>query len=437
MSKYTPHTPEDISSMLADIGISDVDQLFADIPQKLRAKKLNIPDGISQYAVEQKFAALARKNKCYDIILRGYGAYDHVIPAAVKSIISRSEFLTAYTPYQPEISQGVLQAIFEYQTMVCNISGLDVSNASVYDVATACAEAINMCTEKSKKVLVSSSVNDDTRKVIDTYAFASGNNIEVIPLSNGITDVKALNKLLEGNDIACVVVQNPNQFGLIEDMESIGNIIHSNNSKFIYVYEPISASLLLSPAQCGADIAAGEGQPLGLPLSYGGPYLGMLSATKAMSRKLVGRIVGKTVDAEGKDCFVLTMQAREQHIRREKASSSICSNQALCALASVVYTSVLGKHGIVEVANQCVSKSHYFADKLTKIKGIKLKYNGEFFCEFVTEQNNTDKILQILDKNAILGGHKLSDNQILWCVTEKITKQQLDEVISLVAEVSV
>lgn len=435
MSKYTPHTQEDISQMLSDIGINSVEQLFSDIPSNLRVKKLNIPDGISQYAVEQKFSSIAKKNKCYDVILRGYGSYDHIIPAAVKSIAGRSEFLTAYTPYQPEISQGVLQAIYEYQTMVCNISGLDVSNASVYDVATACAEAINMCTDKSKKVLVSASVNDDTKAVLDTYAFAFSNDIEIVPTSGGITDLNKIKQLLANNDIACVVVQNPNQYGLIEDMKAIGDITHSCNAKFIYVYEPISATLLPTAAECGADIAAGEGQPLGIPMSFGGPYLGMLSATKAMSRKLVGRIVGQTVDAEGKDCFVLTMQAREQHIRREKASSSICSNQALCALTSVVYTSLMGKFGLIEVAEQCVSKAHYLANKLTAIKGITLKYKGEFAFEFVTNVPDSDKILQCLDDNNILGGLRLSSNEILWCVTEKATKVQLDKVVSLVSSV--
>lgn len=435
MSIYTPHTDKDLAEMLAAVGVKKLDDLYADAPKGLKVDKINIPEGKSQMLVEKDFAAMAGKNKIYDTILRGCGAYDHYIPAAVTALVNRSEFVTAYTPYQPEISQGVLQCIFEYQTMMCELSGMEVSNASVYDVGTAVGEAIKMCTERKNKAVIVGAVNPQTAAVAKTYCSAGNEKlVQVAPDKNGLVDIKALEAAID-DDTACVIAQCPNYFGLIEDMTKIAETAHAKGAKFVYIFNPVAATVLKTPKECGADIAVAEGQPLGMPLSYGGAYLGILTCDAKMSRRMPGRVVGQTVDKNGKTAYVLTLQAREQHIRREKALSSICSNQALCATTAVVYLAMMGKTGMKQVAEACVSKAHYLAKQLTAIDGVKLKYKGEFFHEFTLEtEKYTKAVERKLDKMGILGGYKVNATDSIWCVTEKATREVLDQVVAVFKE---
>ena len=435
MSIYTPHTDKDLAEMLAAVGVKKLDDLYADAPKGLKVDKINIPEGKSQMLVEKDFAAMAGKNKIYDTILRGCGAYDHYIPAAVTALVNRSEFVTAYTPYQPEISQGVLQCIFEYQTMMCELSGMEVSNASVYDVGTAVGEAIKMCTERKNKAVIVGAVNPQTAAVAKTYCSAGNEKlVQVAPDKNGLVDIKALEAAID-DDTACVIAQCPNYFGLIEDMTKIAETAHAKGAKFVYIFNPVAATVLKTPKECGADIAVAEGQPLGMPLSYGGAYLGILTCDAKMSRRMPGRVVGQTVDKNGKTDYVLTLQAREQHIRREKALSSICSNQALCATTAVVYLAMMGKTGMKQVAEACVSKAHYLAKQLTAIDGVKLKYKGEFFHEFTLEtEKYTKAVERKLDKMGILGGYKVNATDSIWCVTEKASREVLDQVVAVFKE---
>ena len=379
MGHYLSITDEQKGQMLNAIGIRSLDELYTAVPSKLLQKSgLNIPQGMSELEVLRTMEAMAAKNIVFPTVFRGAGAYRHYIPAIVSSVTSKETFVTAYTPYQAEISQGILQSIFEYQTMICGLTGMDVSNASVYDGATAAAEATAMCRERKRtKTLVSAAAHPDVIRVIKTYCWAANSEILVIPEKDGLTDADALRDLLD-ETVACVYIAQPNYYGLIEDATSIGLLVHDAGAKYIMGVNPIAAALLKTPAECGADIAVGEGQPLGMPLSFGGPYLGFMAATSAMMRKLPGRIVGKTTDSEGNRAFVLTLQAREQHIRREKASSNICSNQALCATTAAVYMAAMGPEGMKNTAVQCLSKAHYMAAKILKIAGFKLRYTGEF-----------------------------------------------------------
>jgi glycine dehydrogenase subunit 1 len=435
MSKYTPHTKEDLEVMLKAIGVNSLDELYQDAPKELMLKELDLNEGLSQMAVEKAFKKITAQNKVYETVLRGCGAYDHYIPAPVSALTGRSEFLTAYTPYQPEISQGILQSIFEYQTLMCELSGMDVSNASVYDVGTAVGESIIMSCERKNKVIVAGAVNPQTVAVAKTYCKAGDTEIVEVQAKNGLVDVEALKAAID-NNTACVIAQNPNFFGLIEDMEAIAQISHEKGAKFVYIFNPISATVLKTPKECGADIAVAEGQPLGMPLSYGGAYLGILTCDEKMVRRMPGRVVGQTVDKNGKTAYVLTLQAREQHIRREKALSSICSNQALCALTAVIYLSLMGKEGMRQVADACVSKAHYLAEQLAAVKGVKIKYQGEFFNEFTIETNKYNKeATKALDDAGILGGLKLNDTDSIWCVTEKADKATLDAVVAIFKEV--
>jgi len=425
MSKYTPHTEQDVKTMLDTIGVSSLDGLYKDVPREIFQKELKLPKGKSQYAVEKQMRILAGKNKTYGSVLRGGGIYDHIIPAAINALTGRAEFVTAYTPYQAEISQGVLQGIFEYQSLMCALTQMDVSNASMYDGAQAAAEAIVMCCERKRKALVLGQVNPQYMAVMRTYCNSHNISIDSINAKDGLVDVNTLANSIDA-DTACVVAQCPNYFGLIEDMKSIADIAHAKNVKFIYIFNPVAAALLPTPGECGADVAVGEGQPLGLPMAYGGATVGILTCNKALLRRMPGRVVGQTTDHNGKRVFVLTMQAREQHIRREKALSSICSNQALNALTTTVYLSLVGKVGFVEVARQCVDKAHYLANELVKA-GAKLKYKSEFFHEFVVEGDG-EKWNKILAEQDILGGMPAPDGT-LWCVTEKADKETLDKVV--------
>ena len=434
MGSYVPSTLQERQEMLESIGLSSIDQLFSHIPDELKLKgELNLPSGMSELEVSSAMKKIAAKNVVFGSIFRGAGAYDHYITSIVKSVTGKEEFLTAYTPYQAEISQGVLQSIFEYQTMICELTGMDVSNASVYDGATAAAEAVNMCCERSRKVVFcSAAAHPDTIAVVKTYCWAAGHELVLLPVKDGKTDLDAMASQLDKKTSACLYLQSPNFFGQLEEMEKAAEMIHSVGAKLIAGCNPIALGLLKTPAEQGADIAVGEGQPLGMPLSFGGPYLGFMAATQAMMRKLPGRIVGETVDGDGKRAFVLTLQAREQHIRREKASSNICSNQALCALTASVYLATVGPDGLKQAASLCYQKAHYLAQQLCSIPGVSLRYSGTFFHEFVTDQKDSDKLLSALEQQGILGGYPLADGGILWCATEKNTKEEMDRVVEII-----
>jgi glycine dehydrogenase subunit 1 len=435
MGYYVPSTEAEQMEMLAEAGFKTFDELFSSVPDSLKIKGLDIPEGLSEFEVRGNVEAISRKNRVFRSIFRGAGAYNHYIPALVKQIVSREEFVTAYTPYQAEISQGILQSIFEFQTMMCELTGLDVSNASVYDGASAAAEAVGMCRDRKRQVVfVSESVNPAVIRVIGTYCYAANATVTVVPAKNGVTDADKLASMLDESS-ACFFMQQPNYFGLIEDAAKLGEIAHSRGAKFVMGVNPITAAILRTPAECGADVAVGEAQPLGMPLAFGGPYLGFMTATSEMSRRLPGRIVGQTADLDGKRAFVLTLQAREQHIRREKASSNICSNQALCAMTASVYLTVLGPEGLRSVADHCLSKARYAAERITAVQGFDLIYPGEFFHEFVTScPGDAGSLLGRLEERDILGGLPV-EGGILWCVTEMNTKEQIDGLVRILEEV--
>ena len=434
MGSYVPNTPAQRREMLGVLGLGSMEELYRDVPASMLVRDgLHLPRGLSEWEVRGKVTALAERNRIYPTILRGAGAYHHFIPAVVKHITGREELVTAYTPYQAEISQGILQSIFEYQTMICALTGMDVSNASVYDGATAAAESIAMCRDRRRgKAYVSACANPQTIAVMKTYCFGSNTELIVVPEKDGRTDQEALRAML-GEDAACFYLQQPNYYGNMEDAAAVGEIVHAAGAKYVMGVNPIACAVMAAPGECGADVAVGEGQPLGLDLSFGGPYLGFMAATKAMFRKLPGRIVGQTHDAEGKVGYVLTLTAREQHIRREKASSNICSNQALCAFTAGVYLSAMGPQGLRQAAVQSMSKAHYLAEELGKI-GLPRIHGGEFFHEFVTACPKTEAVLRALDENGILGGLPV-EGDILWCATELVSRQELDRAVSIVKEV--
>lgn len=433
MGSYVPSNQAERQAMLQSLGVSSVKELYDAIPlEVLLNRELNIPEGKAEMAVRDQMEALAAKNVVFPSVFRGAGAYRHYIPSIAKYIPAKEEFLTSYTPYQAEISQGVLQAIFEFQTDMCELMGMPVANASVYDGSTAAAEAAAMCRErKRQKTLISATAQPDTIQVVRTYCEAANAELVVVPAKDGRTDKDALRQLLD--DItASFYVQQPNYYGLLEDCEELGQIVHEKGAKYIMGCNPIALGMLKTPGECGADVATAEGQPLGMPLSFGGPYLGIMTCTEKMMRKMPGRIVGQTVDAAGERCFVLTLQAREQHIRREKASSNICSNQALCAMTAAVYLAAVGPEGLKQVANLCYQKAHYLMQQLTAIPGITLRYQGPFFHEFVTDQGDANRILLKLEQEGILGGLPLSDGGILWCATEKNSKEDIDRMVGII-----
>lgn len=436
MGSYIPNTNQEQIQMLNEIGFKSLADLFAHIPDEVKIKDgLAIPEGMSEMEVKKAVSKMAGKNVVFDTIFRGAGAYRHYIPSIVKSVISKEDLLTAYTPYQAEISQGILQSIFEYQTMICDLTGMDVSNASVYDGATAAAEAVAMCRErKRKKAFVSATIQPSVLEVIKTYIFGNEMDLVVIPEKDGVTDIEFLKENID-KETACVYIQHPNFYGTLEDAKAIGEVTHEAGAKYIMGVNPISLGVVKTPREYGADVAVGEGQPLGLSIAFGGPYLGFMACVSAMTRKLPGRIVGQTKDHDGRTGYVLTLQAREQHIRREKASSNVCSNQALCALAVGVYMAAMGNEGIKNAAIQSTSKAHYMAAELEKI-GFKVLNNGEFFHEFVTDSDKCACcVLKALEENGILGGYPLGGNKILWCCTEVNTKAEIDAAVSIMKEV--
>ena len=432
---YVPSTGEQRQEMLRAIGMQDFRDLYRDVPaDMILDRPLNIPEGMSELEVTRAMTAMAAKNTVFPTVLRGAGAYDHYIPSIVKSVTSKEEFLTAYTPYQAEMSQGVLQSIFEYQTMICELTGMDVSNASVYDGATAAAEAAAMCRDRKRRVtLISGAAHPDTINTVRTYCYGTGDELRVVPAKDGRTDLDALREMLTP-DVASFYIQQPNFFGQLEDADAIGALVHEAGAMYVMGCNPIALGIMKTPAACGADVAVGEGQPLGMPLSYGGPYLGFMATTTKHMRKLPGRIVGETTDHDGRRAYVLSLQAREQHIRREKASSNICSNQALCALTAGVYLAAMGPEGLAEAARQSMAKAHYLCRGLTAIEGVELVYTGEFFHEFVTTLPRQDEVLTALEQAGILGGLPI-EGGVLWCATEKVGKAELDRAIEIVKEV--
>jgi glycine dehydrogenase subunit 1 len=446
MSAYIPNTASQKHKMLSEIGVASVDDLFSDIPESVRLKrKLDLPEAKPEMELVRHMSQMARKNCNTDeyTCFLGAGAYDHYIPSVVRHIISRQEFYTAYTPYQPEISQGTLQAIFEYQTMICRLTGMDVSNASMYDGASALAEAASMACSvtRRKEVLIPECVHPEYREVLSTYARFAGYKVVVSSIKDGRTDINDIESKIS-DDTAAVIIQNPNFFGAIEDIEEMVEIAHKNKSLVIACCDPISLAILKSPGEVGADIAVGEGQSLGNPLSYGGPYLGFFAAKKELMRKMPGRIVGETVDREGKRGFVLTLQTREQHIRREKATSNICSNQSLNALSAAVYLTVMGKKGLKEVALLSAQKAHYAYGQLIKTGLFEPAFNMPFFREFVLRYKyDVAELNKKLIEKKIIGGYELGktypdlkDGWLL-AVTEKRTREDIDrlvrEVVSL------
>lgn len=436
MASYIPSTQEERLEMLKVVGLNDFNDLYKDVPASMLLKDgdLKIPEGMSELEVGRAVAAMAAKNKVFSTVLRGAGAYDHFIPSIVKYIPAKEEFLTAYTPYQAEMSQGILQSIFEYQTMICEITGMDVSNASVYDGATAAAEAAGMCRDRKRKVtLISGAAHPDTINVVRTYCYGTGDELKVIPVKDGKTDIEALKEMLT-KDVASVYIQQPNFNGLFEDADLIGQITHEAGAMYIMGVNPMYLAIGKTPKDCGADIAVGDGQPLGMPLSYGGPYVGFMATLNKHMRKLPGRIIGETVDDKGERCYCLALQAREQHIRREKASSNICSNQALCAMTAAVYMGAMGPQGMAQAASQSMAKAHYLAAELCKIPGVSMKYEGAFFHEFVVEMPKVEEVMAALEKADILGGLPV-EGGVLWCATEKATKAVLDQTVAIVKEV--
>ncbi|SDH98871.1 glycine dehydrogenase (decarboxylating) alpha subunit [Alteribacillus persepolensis] len=439
--RYLPDTKQDQDDMLQALHLSSIDDLFHDIPSEIRLKEpLNIPEAMDELSLTKTMKKLASKNKHandYSVFL-GAGTYDHYIPSVVHHMTSRSEFYTAYTPYQPEISQGELQGIFEFQTMVCELTGMDVSNSSMYDGFTALAEAASLAVNVSKKrssVLVSQSVHPESRSILNTIAKGQGYTVEEAPLDGDITDISQLKKQID-DDTAAVIVQYPNFFGSVEDIQEINKIAEEAGALLIVSANPLALALLEAPGNLGADIVVGDMQPFGIPMAYGGPHCGYFAVRKKFMRKVPGRIVGQTTDDYGNRGFVLTLQAREQHIRRDKATSNICSNQALNALAASVSLSSLGKQGIRDMAQLNIEKADYMAKQL-QAKGCKVVNKSPFFNEFVLEVPGTaDQVNRKLLEHGIIGGYHLEkdygwNNRLLIAATEKRTKAEIDEFVDV------
>ena len=428
MARFTSHTNEDIREMLEAIGVESLDDLFADVSPKFEGE-LDLPSALSEYEALSEADRLAAKNATGLPIFLGAGAYDRITPSAIGAILSRGEFLTSYTPYQPEISQGTLQAIFEFQSVISELTGLEISNASVYDGASAVAEAALMTARQTKrdpKVAVSTGLNPRYREVIETY------RVELVDLShdNGTTDFSEVPK-----DVSGVFVQSPNYYGIVEDVGAASAAAHGVGALCVAVCDPVSLALLESPGNLGADVAVGEAQPLGMPLLFGGPYAGYMATRQDFVRQLPGRICGETVDTDGKLAYVLTLRAREQDIRRARANSNICTNQALTALAATVYSSLMGPEGLREVAELSISKAHYLAERLQEA-GFRLRYpDAPFLWEFVVEMPDVGRANEVLLENGMVGGLDLGDGAMLVAVTEKRTKEELDAFVEVVANV--
>lgn len=440
MHRYFPHTPEDVTGMLSRCGVSRLDDLYADVPGELTLKEpYRLPAEMDETSVRRFFDGLASKNSPQKVCFAGAGFYDHAVPAAVKSIAARSEFLTAYTPYQPEISQGTLQYIFEYQTMMARLTGLEVSNASMYDGATATAEAVMMAVASQRRrnlVLVSATLAPDVRRVVDTYARYHGIDLLTVPEESGVTDRGFIADTLaaRGKEVAAVLVPNPNYYGIIEDHEGLAELCHASKALLIMNCVAGTLATLRTPGELGADIACGDAQSLGIPLSFGGPYLGYLCCNKTLMRKMPGRIVGATTDTEGRRCFVLTLQAREQHIRREKATSNICSNQGLMTLWVSAYMSLVGAEGLREINAAGYSTARYMLEKMTSDGRARLRYPGRpFLNEFLLETDFAVDgfIASCISREGILPGVKVDDHAILMAATEMQSRRDVDRMFEI------
>ena len=422
MYNFSAFTEEERNEMLQKIGVSSPEELFSQIPEKARTK-LNLPDGVSEFEVQSFLKKLAAKN---DLSLKNFlggGSYNRFIPAAVWAVAGRFEFITAYTPYQPEISQGTLQTIYEFQSMICSLTGMDVANASVYDGATACAEAVLMAAriKRKNKILVSDGVNPEHKKVIETYAYGVDVQVDYLPVG---FDFKTVSKDISA-DYACVLLAMPNYYGTLEDIAQIGELAHQAGALFVVCADIVSLSQIKPPSEFGADIVVGDFQSLGLPLNYGGPYGGYMAVKSAHMRQMPGRIVGASLDKEGKRAFTLTMQAREQHIKRERATSNICTNQGLMTLCATVYMSLLGAKGLGKVFLSSVQNAKKLALKLSKINGFEL-CNSDFAYEFVLKLPvKSDEFLKKMQEKGFSAGIKISDDKILVCTTETTTEEDI------------
>ena len=435
MFKYFPHTESDLKAMMDKVGVKDLDGLYAQIPDAIRFKNdYQLPSEMSEIEVRQLFDKLGSQNRqmtCF----AGYGVYDHYTPSVIPSLLQRSEFLTSYTPYQAEISQGTLHYIFEYQSMMAELTGMDISNASMYDGTTATAEAMMMAVaagKKVNKVLVSETLNADIRKVLETYALHQGIELETIIEKDGVTDFDDLKTKLAVGGVAGVIVQQPNAIGLVEDFTGFADACHDNKALLIINSVAADLAVLKTPGEWGADIAVGDGQSLGIPMQWGGPYVGYMCCTEKLIRKMPGRIVGMTKDNRDQRAFVLTLQAREQHIRRQKATSNICSNQSLMALFVTIYMSLMGKQGLKEAAELSYAGAHYLCDKLLATGHFSLVYDKPFFNEFLVRYDkDLDELISFYIMNGILPGVKMSDGSLLMAVTEKRTKEEIDFFLSI------
>ena len=437
MHNYFPHTEKDLQAMFQKVGISSLDDLYAEVPESIRFRgDYQLPEAMSELEVRQFFEQLGAQNRQL-VCFAGAGVYDHYTPSVIPSLLQRSEFLTSYTPYQAEISQGTLHYIFEYQSMMAELTGMDISNASLYDGTTATAEAMMMAVaagKKQNKALVSETIDPKTLEVLKTYAHFQGIELVMIPAEGGVTKLSTLNSQLSTLDgVAGVIVQQPNYFGIVEDYSGFADAIHAKKGLFIMNAVAADLAVLKTPAEWGADIAVGDGQSLGIPMQWGGPYVGYMCCTEKLIRKMPGRIVGKTVDNRGQRAFVLTLQAREQHIRRQKATSNICSNQSLMALWVTVYCSLMGRQGLKEAAELSYAGAHYLCEQLVATGHFSLVYDQPFFNEFVVRYDgNVDALQNRLLENGIFGGIKVADDQIMFAVTEKRTKEEIDKLIELV-----
>ena len=437
MYKYFPHTQDDLKAMMEKVGVKDLDGLYVQIPESIRFRgEYKLPSEMSEMEVRDLFAKLGSQNGQL-ICFAGMGVYDHYIPSVIPQLLQRSEFLTSYTPYQAEISQGTLHYIFEYQSMMAELTGMDISNASMYDGTTAAAEAMMMAVaagKKQNKVLVSETLNGDTRKVLDTYALHHDIELVTIPAKNGVTELSTLNSQLSTIEgVAGVMVQQPNKYGIVEDFTGFAEACHEQKALFMMDCVAADLAVLKTPGEWGADIAVGDGQSLGIPMQFGGPYVGYMCCTEKLIRKMPGRIVGMTKDNRDQRSFVLTLQAREQHIRRQKATSNICSNQSLMALFVTIYMSLMGKQGLKEAAQLSYAGAHYLWDELKKTGRFHLVYDQPFFNEFyVKYDDDVDTLYQRFVDAGFLGGVRMEDG-LVFAVTEKRTKEEIDNLVKIAA----
>lgn len=436
--KYFPHTEKDLEEMLAKVGISSLEELYADVPESIRFRSdYDLPKAKSELEIRQWFERLAGKNRQL-ICFAGAGIYDHYTPAVVPHVIARSEFLTSYTPYQAEVSQGTLHYIFEYQSMMAELTGMYASNASMYDGSTATAEAMLMCVaagKKARKVLLSETIDPKILEVVNTYAHFHDVEIEMVKATDGVTDRDDYAMRIAQGGVAGMIVQQPNYYGIVEDFSGMADMAHANKALFVINSVAADLAVLRTPGEWGADIAVGDGQSLGIPMTFGGPSVGYMCCTEKLMRKLPGRIVGMTRDSRGQRAFVLTLQAREQHIRRQKATSNICSNESLMALFVTVYMAIMGKEGLKEAARLSYAGAHYMADQLVATGSFTMAYDKPFFNEFcVKYEGDVGELQASFVANGFFGGIQVETDTIMFAVTEKRTKEEIDRLVGLVTK---